>query len=332
MPELKLFHEYTRRQVHDIFSPNSSFKEQTGAWGISGIVRIDKSNNYVFFVSLGCKQAHHSFKEGITRDGMVYWQSQPGQKLTDKQIQTFIHHNELSNAIHLFFRSTKGGPYTYLGCLAYVTHDPNRDKPVYFIWRILDWKPTEQIVQNLKIRDMDFNIDEIKGYCETPQLKAYKPRGKQHGQKSQFMGHVKINRNFLKDTIRNKEIGDLGEDAVYQIEKHLLIAAGKSNLAEKMYLTRDREGNTAPYDIHSFYPNGQDKYIEVKTTVTNDMYSFFISKKELEFFDEHKKSYLLYRIYDFDKVSGHFSYFTVDNIRQFFAFEPYAYKTTLGSS
>ena len=50
MPELKLFHEYTRRQVHDIFSPNSSFKEQTGAWGISGIVRIDKSNNYVFFV------------------------------------------------------------------------------------------------------------------------------------------------------------------------------------------------------------------------------------------------------------------------------------------
>ena len=107
----------------------------------------------------------------------------------------------------------------------------------------------------------------------------------------------------------------------------MLIETQRPDLAEQVYLTRDREGNAAPYDIHSFYPDGRDKYIEVKTTVTNDLYGFFISHRERQFASEHTGSYVLFRLYNFDWNSGEYSYYTVDNIEESFEFDAYSYIT-----
>lgn len=62
-------------------------------------------------------------------------------------------------------------------------------------------------------------------------------------------------------------IGEDGEEYVFEQEKSLLTREGRPDLAEKV----ERVSMTdvgAGYDIVSFYPDGAEKYIEVKTSVS----------------------------------------------------------------
>jgi len=94
----------------------------------------------VFFSTEGAQQGTHRFDESITKDGVLSWQSQPRHHLDSKVIQTLIHHNEKTNNIYFFWRKTKKDKYTYLGKLAYISHDPYKECPVYFKWQIIDWE------------------------------------------------------------------------------------------------------------------------------------------------------------------------------------------------
>jgi hypothetical protein len=60
------------------------------------------------------------------------------------------------------------------------------------------------------------------------------------------------------------------------------------------------------YDIHSYEINGDDKYIEVKTTTGINKRPFFMTDNEWEFMIRNSEKYYLYRIYDFniDKNAG----------------------------
>lgn len=135
-----LYEQYTRRQVHDLFDPASHFTPQAGTWGLHGIVPVpSRIGDFVFFVTFGQEQAGHKFEERISEDGVINWQSQPRQSLSDRQIQQFIHHDPVQNTIYLFLRTEKTGLYTYLGRLAYYSHDPQRERPVWIQWHLLDW-------------------------------------------------------------------------------------------------------------------------------------------------------------------------------------------------
>lgn len=151
--KLVLSKEYSRQEVHDHLDPYTPFISGTGTWGLHGIIRISKEENFVFFVTIGQEQNGYSFNEGISRQGILTWQSQPKQKLEDKLILEFINHNHLLNNIHLFFRENKinrvtkkAEPYKYYGKLAYESHDPNHEQPVHFKWRLLDWKKIKKMV------------------------------------------------------------------------------------------------------------------------------------------------------------------------------------------
>lgn len=75
---LHLWHDYTREEVHGIFSPNTKFTPQAGTWGLQGIVRVSaRPGDWVFFVTFGKEQGEHVFDESITTDGVLSWQSQP---------------------------------------------------------------------------------------------------------------------------------------------------------------------------------------------------------------------------------------------------------------
>lgn len=140
------FRTYTREQVHDIFAPETRFISQTGTWGLHGVVPVPgRPRNWVFFVTFGKRQAHHRFDEHISPEGFLQWQSQPRQTLANPIVQSWIHHNPDSDNIYLFLRTRQSGPYWYLGRLAYVSHDPNKECPVYFTWQILDWNPPTTI-------------------------------------------------------------------------------------------------------------------------------------------------------------------------------------------
>ena len=103
MTKLVLNSEYSREDIHSIFSPDTTFTLGAGTWGNHGIVPIpDCEDDFVFIVTYGQKQGAHTFDEGVTDQGVLFWQSQPSNKLTDDRIKKQINHNEIHNSIYLF--------------------------------------------------------------------------------------------------------------------------------------------------------------------------------------------------------------------------------------
>src|SRR5215469_5579790 len=141
---LVLYNEYTRREIHDAFDPERPFTPQRGTWEILGLIALpDRPGDFVFLVTYGQSQGDHIFDEGISPEGLLRWQSQPRQTLSDNIIQQLIHHDEDRHSIYLFLRTTERQhgaprPYTYLGRLKYIEHY-QRERPVYFLWQLLDW-------------------------------------------------------------------------------------------------------------------------------------------------------------------------------------------------
>lgn len=132
MRMLNKYEDYTREEVHDIFSPHTHYTPQAGTWGLQGIVKVSDTKDYIFYVTIGSQQGEHVFEEGITEDGILTWQSQPRQNLNSKTIASFINHDHELNSIYLFFRTQSTTNYTYLGKLAYVSHDPEREMSSIF--------------------------------------------------------------------------------------------------------------------------------------------------------------------------------------------------------
>ena len=97
------------------------------------------------------------------------------------------------------------------------------------------------------------------------------------------------------------EIGMAGEEAVLDYEKEFLIKCGMKKLAMKVEHISKTKGDGEGYDILSFNPDGEKKYIEVKTTTQKKSTQFFISSNELEFQENNIDNYWLYRVYEFDK-------------------------------
>jgi hypothetical protein len=159
MPALILYSEYSRQDVHDIFSPDTRFTQSAGTWGLQGIVEIpNKPGNFIFFVTFGQHQADHTFDEWITEEGVISWQSQPKQSLEDRKIQQFIHHDDKKNSIHLFLRTQRTANYSYLGKLIYKAHDPAREKPVYMYWQLMDWPIPAEALERINIQLQSANI------------------------------------------------------------------------------------------------------------------------------------------------------------------------------
>ena len=87
MRNLQLNNLYSRKNIHSIFSPQTKFTPQAGTWGLHGIIKIpNRERDFVFIVTYGQSQGEHNFDEGITADGVLSWQSQPRQDLSNKII------------------------------------------------------------------------------------------------------------------------------------------------------------------------------------------------------------------------------------------------------
>lgn len=150
--DLVRFSEYSRQQIHDYFDPESPFLAQTGTWGLHGVVRVPRAeSDWVFFVTLAGGRRPYAFDEAITSAGVLSWQSQPRQRLSDSAVQSWIHHDQRRHHIHLFLRVRGPGPYLYMGQLDYISHDPDRECPVFFQWQIRDFRPPAEVRQLLHL-------------------------------------------------------------------------------------------------------------------------------------------------------------------------------------
>lgn len=319
MRELEIWKEYSREEVHDIFSPDTIFTPQTGTWGLQGIVKIpERPRSYVFFVTFGKSQGAFDFDESITDDGVLTWQSQPKQRLQDTAVQDFIGHDDRTDAIHLFLRTRSVVPYTYCGVLGYLVHDGEREQPVNFQWQLLDWPmPVETIVKmGLALAHTTDGV--VTTLATEPTVtealalpftlyEVPPPSGvKQGPTKTKKFNAVKRPLHPDQDA-RNRALGLAGEELVLEVERRQLIEAGHPQLAEKVLHVSVVEGDGAGYDIRSFCENGDVRHLEVKTTRNGATSAFFVSPNEIAFSEAHPETFVLVRVFGYQSKtkSGH---------------------------
>lgn len=300
--ELIRYNKYSRREIHDMFSPNSKFVRGSGYWGISGIIKVPETKrDYIFLVTYGQKQASHEFEENIDENGVLTWQSQPSQSLKDPQIQDFINHDDSIDNIYLFLRTDKKSDYTYLGLLSYVSHDNQREKPVYFKWQIIDWDENKgkESLENLEIHmeQESNNINKDLKLILKESDEIYYRKSERKGKSTEEF-YSNRNIDFEGELSRKSELGRKGEEAVVKYEKDFLIAHGRSDLAKNVHRTSEINGNAERFDVLSYEVDGTPKYIEVKTTKGSATNKFHISESEVNFSHQYGDRYYLYRVYN----------------------------------
>ncbi len=330
---LQRYERYSRREVHDIFSPHTEFKPQVGTWGLQGIVRIyPHSSDFVFFVTFGQHAVSHTFEESITENGILTWQSQPSQTFRSKVIQELIHHDHLINQIHLFLRTNPRDDYLYLGRLAYVTHDLEREAPVHFKWQILDWELSAETARDLGLELVVENPLLLASNGVRPGLvrrdSPVQQRRNIRGTDTRLFQAKHV--DFAESEARNRTIGKEGEKLVMEFERENLIANGRRDLADQVRHVSEIEGDGAGYDVLSFDLNGREKLIEVKTTRGGPGTPFMITPNELFFSETHADLYYLYRIYNFNPESRTGEFFILNgDIRTLLSLTPTQYKAQL---
>jgi hypothetical protein len=98
---------------------------------------------------------------------------------------------------------------------------------------------------------------------------------------------------------RNRVLGKSGEELVLTHERASLAATGRDDLARRIRWVSQEDGDGAGYDIASFFPDGRDRLIEVKTTNGWERTPFLISRNELAVADERRSDWCLVRLWNF---------------------------------
>lgn len=125
------------------------------------------------------------------------------------------------------------------------------------------------------------------------------------------------------------EIGRKGEEFILKKEKLIVEQELGKELVKEIIHSSVVEGDGLGYDILSFSTTGI-KHIEVKTTKNGVDTPFYMTYNEKMFLDLHKDTYFLYRVYDFDLLTGEGEY-TIYNGNQLlteFNYETQSYRVT----
>jgi Protein NO VEIN, C-terminal/Domain of unknown function (DUF3427) len=303
MSELRKWSDYDRREVHDIFEPETSFTPNSGTWGIHGIIELrGREGDFVFFVTFGQEQSGYSFDEAVSQSGVLTWQSQPRETLDSPRIKTLIGHDDALNTIHLFLRTSERREYTYLGVLRYVTHDAERERPVHFQWQIMDWDDTDvSRAQRIGLVLQPDTVlrQELLPELDTPvTIVERPPRTLQRSVNSRtFRARIVPDRSAIDD--RNRSLGRAGEELVVNYERARLRAAGREDLASRVQHVSALEGDGAGFDIASYNEDGSPVFIEVKTTTGVADTPFYLSSHEVAFAQQKSNQFRLYRLYEY---------------------------------
>lgn len=107
--------------------------------------------------------------------------------------------------------------------------------------------------------------------------------------------------DFVKLEADMRDLGRAGEKAVVEYERRRLTDHGHERLARKVEHVSLTKGDGLGYDVLSFDRQGQELFLEVKTTRRAREFPFLVTRNEVAFSAEVPKQFRLYRVYDFTK-------------------------------
>jgi hypothetical protein len=328
---LALYDDYTRRDVHDIFSPETAFTPQAGLWGISGLIELPgRPGDFAFLVTYGQKQGEHNFDESISSEGVLRWQSQPHQRLGDRVIQSLITHQADTNSIYLFLRTADRrhgeiAPYTYFGRLRYDGHDQERERPAHFRWQLLHWPIPAEVRSRvgLTLEDEEVSVNPLGRSNTLAEEEPPQPSAPSGGSTNDFRAH----RSRRPPESETRALGNAGETLVVQHEHRRLVAAGRPDLASAIIHTSVIEGDGAGFDIRSFFTDGRPMFIEVKTTTGPKDTDFIVTANEVAFSQAHQEDYTLMRLFSFDTRTNSSKFYRVrGDLTRLFQLQPIQYR------
>ena len=111
--------------------------------------------------------------------------------------------------------------------------------------------------------------------------------------------------DFQGQAKEQKDLGDKGEALVKVKEIEFLKQQGLNDKSALVEIVQDGMG----YDVFSFDKDGNEKYIEVKTTTGNEYTPFFLSENEIDFMRLHENQYSIYRVYQYNEENNFAEYF-----------------------
>ena len=106
------------------------------------------------------------------------------------------------------------------------------------------------------------------------------------------------NRNKFNFSLPSKKVGRAGEEHVFEYEYNKLVKAGRKDLALKIVKQYEILNNFPGYDIKSFDKDGNEMYIEVKSTKSKSKSYFEISRNEVLKSKKFQDQYFIYHVVD----------------------------------
>ncbi|CAG2132144.1 hypothetical protein LMG31506_00974 [Cupriavidus yeoncheonensis] len=302
---LERLQSYDRREIAGVFEPDAKFTPGAGLWGIQGIVETPaNSGSFVFIVTLGEPVEGNPYQDALTLDGYLIWESQTRQSLQSRVIQKLLAHDPQEQNIHLFLRPNDRVKYTYLGLLEYFSHDPQKNNPVHFIWRIQNWDLNQERLDSVNLPVLPpldpaysppHQSPVVQGLVRVPSP-AHVPLPAAPRRRTASRAKAKDPIDWAERDLRNRQLGLHGEKLVLKYEIDMLRAAGRPELADQVRHEALYD-SAAGFDIASFRPDGRSKRIEVKTTQGPASTPFFISINEVLASREYADSYFIYRVF-----------------------------------
>ncbi len=99
----------------------------------------------------------------------------------------------------------------------------------------------------------------------------------------------------------NRQLGLAGELLVVRAEQRRLQALGRHDLASRVRHVSVEEGDGLGFDVASWTEDGQERFLEVKTTRANEFQPFLVSRNEVEFSQEEDERFVLTRLFSFGR-------------------------------
>ncbi len=108
--------------------------------------------------------------------------------------------------------------------------------------------------------------------------------------------------DFAERDAANRQLGQLGEQFVFDLERYRLNLAGRDDLAQKVVWASRDIGDGLGFDIISFdEADDSERMLEVKATGLGKFFPFYVTSNEVRCSEDIPQQYHLFRVFDFGR-------------------------------